>query len=86
MTDKLVNHQSVSLKIKTDRPVLKTPYQIKGVLMKQFPKSEIVPMLNGSYRKKYLYPRIQVKILNGCLLYTSPSPRDKRQSRMPSSA
>ena len=25
-------------------------------------------------------------IFNGCLLYTSPSPRDKRQSRMPSSA
>ena len=24
--------------------------------------------------------------LNACLLYTSPSPRDKRQSRMPSSA
>ena len=24
--------------------------------------------------------------LFGCLLYTSPSPRDKRQSRMPSSA
>ena len=29
------------------------------------------------------------KVVNhgrGCLLYTSPSPRDKRQSRMPSSA
>ena len=25
-------------------------------------------------------------MLNACLLYTSPSPRDKRQSRMPSSA
>ena len=25
-------------------------------------------------------------INNACLLYTSPSPRDKRQSRMPSSA
>ena len=25
-------------------------------------------------------------IANSCLLYTSPSPRDKRQSRMPSSA
>ena len=25
-------------------------------------------------------------VRNGCLLYTSPSPRDKRQSRMPSSA
>ena len=24
--------------------------------------------------------------LSSCLLYTSPSPRDKRQSRMPSSA
>ena len=26
------------------------------------------------------------KTAKGCLLYTSPSPRDKRQSRMPSSA
>ena len=26
------------------------------------------------------------KVLGSCLLYTSPSPRDKRQSRMPSSA
>ena len=25
-------------------------------------------------------------VVSGCLLYTSPSPRDKRQSRMPSSA
>ena len=25
-------------------------------------------------------------VKDGCLLYTSPSPRDKRQSRMPSSA
>ena len=25
-------------------------------------------------------------LANACLLYTSPSPRDKRQSRMPSSA
>ena len=28
----------------------------------------------------------QLVLLYGCLLYTSPSPRDKRQSRMPSSA
>ena len=26
------------------------------------------------------------QLFDGCLLYTSPSPRDKRQSRMPSSA
>ena len=28
----------------------------------------------------------QVYLAAACLLYTSPSPRDKRQSRMPSSA
>ena len=28
----------------------------------------------------------EVSAVLGCLLYTSPSPRDKRQSRMPSSA
>ena len=28
----------------------------------------------------------KMEYYNGCLLYTSPSPRDKRQSRMPSSA
>ena len=27
-----------------------------------------------------------LSLLSDCLLYTSPSPRDKRQSRMPSSA
>ena len=30
--------------------------------------------------------RINKPMLKACLLYTSPSPRDKRQSRMPSSA
>ena len=30
--------------------------------------------------------RSQIKFNNICLLYTSPSPRDKRLSRMPSSA
>ena len=29
---------------------------------------------------------IQKAILEGCLLYTSPSPRDRQKSRMPSSA
>ena len=37
-----------------------------------------------SSRTMIAYP--DVRILKSCLLYTSPSPRDKRQSRMPSSA
>ena len=28
----------------------------------------------------------QTNLLSGCLLYTSPSPRDRQKSRMPSSA
>ena len=30
--------------------------------------------------------RTPLDLVSSCLLYTSPSPRDKRQSRMPSSA
>ena len=40
--------------------------------------------------KRYFIDRLTSELqdikLNSCLLYTSPSPRDKRQSRMPSSA
>ena len=44
--------------------------------------SESAPIINYLDNSK-----INLKfILNTCLLYTSPSPRDKRQSRMPSSA
>ena len=35
---------------------------------------------------RFAYQFIAKKFPNTCLLYTSPSPRDKRQSRMPSSA
>ena len=35
---------------------------------------------------RVLHKGALVATLLGCLLYTSPSPRDKRQSRMPSSA
>ena len=30
--------------------------------------------------------KVPVSVLNPCLLYTSPSPRDRQKSRMPSSA
>ena len=33
-----------------------------------------------------LQQKLKDNMVNFCLLYTSPSPRDKRQSRMPSSA
>ena len=36
--------------------------------------------------KKYKFTKIAAIESRGCLLYTSPSPRDIRRSRMPSSA
>ena len=37
-----------------------------------------------SYGDSVAFKRVDIS--DTCLLYTSPSPRDKRQSRMPSSA
>ena len=45
-----------------------------------FPTAYHVPKLGGQHAD-YI-----VKALEGCLLYTSPSPRDRTRSRMPSSA
>tara|TARA_Y100000590_G_scaffold75685_3_gene83634 strand:- start:67556 stop:68350 length:795 start_codon:yes stop_codon:yes gene_type:complete len=32
--------------------------------MREFPDEPIIPFINGSYRNEFLYPRVQVKILN----------------------
>ena len=64
MISKYKKISTINARLVTDKPVRKTPYQVKGVIMKQLPNEEIVPMLNGSYREKFLYPRVQVKILN----------------------
>ena len=37
-------------------------------------------------RVRQVYKRLAVVVLMCCLLYTSPSPRDRQKSRMPSSA
>ena len=59
-------------------------------LVKSWMIDQLLPTALAIYRKQekllkknflYLDP-----IHRACLLYTSPSPRDKRQSRMPSSA
>ena len=58
------------------------------VLYNDTPKSCVIdpadsnPILNFALEKNLTIEDIFIT----CLLYTSPSPRDKRQSRMPSSA
>ena len=64
MSDSIPNIKSAVIRIITNKPVRKTPYQVKGVLMRHYPDQKIIPMLNGSLRNRFLYPRAQVKILN----------------------
>ena len=59
------------------------------VFLKQTLKTESYPYYIQYYYLKNDYYSIvnyHLSLSNICLLYTSPSPRDKRQSRMPSSA
>ena len=60
----IIASESITVRLVTDKPIRKTPYQVKGVFMKQFPDEKIVPFLDGRLRSKYLYPRVQVKIIN----------------------
>jgi len=64
MSDSFPDIKSVIVRVLTDKPVRKTPYQVKGVFMRQYPDEPVIPMLDGTYRDRFLYPRVQVKILN----------------------
>ena len=64
MSDSYPDIKSVVVRVITNKPVRKTPYQVKGVFMRQYPNEDIIPMLDGTYRDRYLYPRVQVKVLN----------------------
>ena len=44
-------------------------------------KSDVIDIVNDLKKTG-----IRCSLLSGCLLYTSPSPRDRQKSRMPSSA
>ena len=51
--------------------------------MTRFEKGSSLPAL---WHWFYFLPRAPQALLDVCLLYTSPSPRDRTRSRMPSSA
>ena len=62
-----------------------THRSVDGKLVKMSPE-EIKRQQNGSTQDTGEAPAAKDAGSISCLLYTSPSPRDKRQSRMPSSA
>ena len=81
VNDVIIN--GISLQTPTFMPVA-TRGAIKSLPLNYLEKTDV--LLANTYHL-YLRPGLDViKEFEGCLLYTSPSPRDKRQSRMPSSA
>ena len=69
--------------VETRFVVLQRDYEIKKL------KKELLIERDSSLSskaKKEKIDSLQKEYRSTCLLYTSPSPRDKRQSRMPSSA
>ena len=67
---------------------------LEGTLTYNLPDRLLGIIWKGKYKgqkQKWFLMRFigndnEININTSCLLYTSPSPRDKRQSRMPSSA
>ena len=57
---------------------------IKGNFIDNLPK--VYGIYTGGFLAFIIIMAIAEQMGMSCLLYTSPSPRDKRQSRMPSSA
>ena len=54
--------------------------------MDELPPQRLEKLINEVMNSVSTNTDLDMREFQGCLLYTSPSPRDKRQSRMPSSA
>ena len=64
------------------------PNQVNAALEKQSTQPIVAAKLNGNINHsvcRWCYSDLSLEDLC-CLLYTSPSPRDRQKSRMPSSA
>ena len=74
---------SEPVKTKRSRPVLVAEEIKEWVVKKDLKSGDKLP---NESEMIDLFGVSKGTVREACLLYTSPSPRDKRQSRMPSSA
>ena len=77
------------VEIITSKKKLKIPNRFEVLLLNDdYTSMEfVVEVLKRFFHKEFLVAEaIMLKIHIDCLLYTSPSPRDAHESRMPSSA
>ena len=83
-----VHRTHKEIHLKANPPVeIKVPFDDKVSFRMESEPSDAATALKPGNWVQIHEPRPQmIALWNSCLLYTSPSPRDKRQSRMPSSA
>ena len=60
-------------------------YLIQAIFQMLFSNQEAAEIIN-QFKHEHRDKRVDFAMFTSCLLYTSPSPRDMRRSRMPSSA
>ena len=84
--DNLANPSDfIKLRAETDSIALKKKFSDDLIYKKNLPSNTSSRSLYN-IAEKIRYEALGGKMLKGCLLYTSPSPRDATTSRMPSSA
>ncbi|MFB0515298.1 MAG: CRISPR-associated endonuclease Cas6 [Candidatus Neomarinimicrobiota bacterium] len=59
--------RAICVRFHTDHPIIATPYQLKGVIIRDYSDHPIVPFIDGAYRGQVRYPRVQVKVLRNQL-------------------
>ena len=80
------NKRSINQLVKKNALKVKDCYSLQNLSI--FTLGEVIEISSNQYGLSLFSGMISLLALGvyTCLLYTSPSPRDKRQSRMPSSA
>ena len=78
-------HEETLKRFDSDVPILASPKAYKR-LKKTFSVDRLVQLPIMSKEGSYAFNGLKIATIDPCLLYTSPSPRDRQKSRMPSSA
>ena len=85
------NQKDLSEKVKKAAVLIAVTYKVGNESKVKFGSGTLIEG-NRILTNHHVFAKVTEKgettadVIDGCLLYTSPSPRDKRQSRMPSSA
>ena len=82
-----IDHEHFTLQPEFRKPELTEETLIKRNVFQEFADDNISALSEEEQQFMHKIDKsITIDEMGNCLLYTSPSPRDKRQSRMPSSA